>query len=991
MVLNRPRLFQLLDRARRRPVTWIAAPAGSGKTTLVASYLKTRRLPVLWYRLDESDADPSSFFHFLSLSAKSLAPRYRTPLPVLTPEYALGLPNFARRFFQQFCARLPRRCVLVFDNYHEVPAQSVLHQLLPHAFQELPTQVSVIVMSRQDPPPMMASLQSNQTMVQIDAEPLYLLKSETKALVHLHLRGKVDQETQRFVDAVYDRVGGWAAGVVLTLEHVKSRYVTALDSMGHVPEHIFHYLASEVMERLRPDTQELLLKTSVLSDIDVPLAEQLSNLPQAGDILWELHAGRYFTERREGTCISYRYHPLFREFLLHRAQQVVGSGEFRALQRRAAELLVSAGRIEDGVLLLQAAEDWNELAPTILAQANGLIESGRSQTLEAWICSLPESVRNENPWMNFWLATVKVAFTPDEAYGLYRQVFHQFRSQGDQVGSLMAWCGAVRAILLRWADMRRLDEWLELFPMLQPEGGLFPCVEVEAHVADCMASAIMHRQPYRSDARVWLDKAIRLAEYLPPAIQAGSRDMLNIYYLWNGEVVAAEAGLAQFSQFARKFHWNPITAILFHNLNATIAWFRCEFDQCRLHTRKSRDLIQETGLHLLDGIVLSQSTLGELLAGQLDEAEVLLKENDRATQQIGGIHRAHFLHVLSWYELLRGDAEAAKIHVEEGRKILAAEGGFLFGEGLTDIVAAHVSRALGKSTEAAEWVERVLQTADRMQSDLLRFGARMIAAQLAFDRGDETAGLDELTQALAIGEARGLMQYPGMERQVTAHLCAKALHAGIHVSFVQRMIQKHRFAAPPEAQAIEAWPWRVKIRTFGKLMVEVDGKPLEKQRKAPHRLLELLAAIITFGGQEVPVSRLMDTLWPDVEGDTAGLNLKKSIDRLRKLLAVDDLIRWEEKKISLNPDLCWVDALVFDKHTNEQATQATALYTGPFLGAANIYPWAEPRRERIHAKFISFVKHRLAHQHEPSTADDADRIPEDVLKWTDWVKPELND
>ena len=980
VVLNRPRLFQLLDRARRRPVTWIAAPAGLGKTTLVASYLKTRRLPVLWYRLDESDADPSSFFHFLSLSAKSLAPRGLTPLPVLTPEYALGLPNFARRFFQQFCARLPRRCVLVFDNYHEVPAQSVLHQLLPHAFQELPTQVSVIVMSRQDPPPMMASLQSNQTMVQIDAEPLYLLKSEAKALVHLHLRGKVDRETQRFVDAVYDRVGGWAAGVMLTLEHVKSRYVTALDSMGHVPEHIFHYLASEVMERLRPDTQELLLKTSVLSDIDVPLAEQLSGLSYAGTVLRELHAGRYFTERREGTCISYRYHPLFREFLLHRAQQVLGSGEFRALQRRAAELLVSAGRIEDGVLLLQAAEDWNGLVPTILAQANGLIESGRSQTLEAWICSLPESVRNENPWMNFWLAMVKVAFTPDEAYGLYRQVFLQFRSQEDQVGSLMAWCGAVRAILLRWADMRRLDEWLELFPMLQPEGGPFPCVEVEAHVADCMASAIMHRQPYRSDARVWLDKAIRLAGYLPPAIQAGSRDMLNIYYLWNGEVVAAEAGLAQFSRFARKFHWNPITAILFHNLNATIAWFRCEFDQCRLHTRKSRDLIQETGLHLLDGFVLSQGALGELLAGKLDEAEVLLKENDRATQQIGGIHRAHFLHVLSWYELLRGDNEAARIYVEQSRKIVSTEGGFLFGEGLTDIVAAHVWRALGKSTEAAQWVERALQTANRMQSDHLRFGARMIAAQLAFDRGDDTAGLDELTEALAIGEARGLMQYPGMQREVTAQLCAKALKAGIRVPFVQRMIRMHRLAAPHEAHVIDTWPWLVKIRIFGKLAVEIEGKPLEKQRKAPHRLLELLTAVIAFGGQEVPVSRLIDALWPEADGDTARENFKKSIARLRKLLGVDDVLRWQDDKISLNQDLCWVDVLAFEQHINREDGRAMALYKGPFLGPEEIPTWAESRRDQERTRFVRFVNRHCDQAQAAENVEEAIRSLERAIE-----------
>lgn len=86
VVITRPRLFRDLDHARTRPLTWITAPVGSGKTTLVASYLKARRLPLCWYRLDEGDADPSTFF--LSLAAKSLASRFRRPLPVLTPEYA---------------------------------------------------------------------------------------------------------------------------------------------------------------------------------------------------------------------------------------------------------------------------------------------------------------------------------------------------------------------------------------------------------------------------------------------------------------------------------------------------------------------------------------------------------------------------------------------------------------------------------------------------------------------------------------------------------------------------------------------------------------------------------------------------------------------------------------------------------------------------------------------------------------------------------------
>ena len=79
---SRKRLFRLIDRARKRPVLWICGPPGSGKTTLVSSYLAYRRVPGLWFRLEEGDADPATFFHYLGLAARKAAPRIRKPLPM---------------------------------------------------------------------------------------------------------------------------------------------------------------------------------------------------------------------------------------------------------------------------------------------------------------------------------------------------------------------------------------------------------------------------------------------------------------------------------------------------------------------------------------------------------------------------------------------------------------------------------------------------------------------------------------------------------------------------------------------------------------------------------------------------------------------------------------------------------------------------------------------------------------------------------------------
>src|SRR3989304_4546486 len=97
-ILPRERLFAWLDQARSRRVIWVTGPPGSGKTSLVASYIEHRKLQSLWYHLDESDTDAASLFYHLELAVAEIPRGKAPPLPKLTPEYQAGLPALVRRF-----------------------------------------------------------------------------------------------------------------------------------------------------------------------------------------------------------------------------------------------------------------------------------------------------------------------------------------------------------------------------------------------------------------------------------------------------------------------------------------------------------------------------------------------------------------------------------------------------------------------------------------------------------------------------------------------------------------------------------------------------------------------------------------------------------------------------------------------------------------------------------------------------------------------------
>src|SRR3990170_94811 len=291
-ILQRERLFLLLDEARSGSVTWLCAPAGSGKTTLVASWLDSRKLPCLWYQVDEGDGDLATFFYYIGLAEKKAAPKHKKPLPLLTPEYFLGIQTFTRRYFEDLYARLTPPSysaskkgsggIIVIDNYQDASGPA-FNEMTAQALEVIPEGINVIIISRTEPPAQLSRLRAGRKMRVIGWDDIRFTVEETKGM----LEGEECSLSDEALTALQCRTDGWAAGLVLLMERARKGGFEASGDLKTQGE-MFDYFANEVFNKTEETIRDLLLKTAFLQKVAPDMAEALTGKVSTGKILERL-------------------------------------------------------------------------------------------------------------------------------------------------------------------------------------------------------------------------------------------------------------------------------------------------------------------------------------------------------------------------------------------------------------------------------------------------------------------------------------------------------------------------------------------------------------------------------------------------------------------------------------------------------------------------------------------------------------------------------
>ncbi len=970
-ILERTRLFEELDHWREQHrVIWIQGPPGAGKTTLVASYLQARKLKPLWYQVDEGDADPGAWFHYLSLGMKQVASRYKKPLPSLSPEYLPGISVFTRRFFEELYGRLRAPGVVVLDNYQEVGNAEPVHDLVNVALTAIPEGTTVIMISRAHPPATFARLQAEQQLAIVAPGRLQLTLQETKEL--LHLRGGASLQNAKLGQAeiLYHRTQGWVAGVVLLVAQQGGERPAAItpETQAVAPV-VFDYFASQVFTQQSEERQNFLLQTAFFTSMTVTMAEQITGVPEAKQYLSDLARSQYFTVRHASEEPLYQYHPLFRQFLQRRIQEIWKPKVVRTLQGQTADVLEQAGRYEEALVLYLEIKNLEDVVRLILQYAPMLFAQGRYQTIEIWLAELRSDVISSNLWLRYWQANCKFLKNPKESMQLFEPLVKEFEQDRDLSGTLLSWCGVIDSIMFSFDKFSLLDVWIDYLLNWLKKEVLFPSPELEARVTFSMFSSLIWRRLGESQTIEWEFRVQALIQHVPDMSQrviVGCH--LYGFWSWLGNIEKGKMILTKTEEWTTSDAVSPLARIMFLNYKAVHEWSSGEGLSAMTAFTLARKLVQKHGLNNLVMTLFSQGVAAAVLLKDNSYAMSLLHEIRPMSERNQGMHGSLYRFLLAWVTAVEGNYNTAHIHGVSAVELHeTALNEFL--QVLVRWTQVQILIELGELRDADEQLVRIRALQRTLNSRTVDYMVAFLEAQLAMAQNQHNDVLTAIEKTMLLSRETGMVFAMGCLPQVLTRICSAALEHGVEVEQARHVIKKIKLVPQEPRMTSDSWPWPVRVYTLGCFVLMGEAGAISFARKVPKAPLALLKLLIALGGKNVSQSQVMEWLWPDADGDAAYRSLKMTLSRLRKLLTREDAILFSGGALSINPEVCWVDCLSFRELVKQSeieaqqgnsaksgtfAERASELYKGEFL-PHNDDSWVLPIREGLQKSYLSLI------------------------------------
>lgn len=988
-LLTRPRLMEKLRANLSSPVTLLTANAGSGKTTLVADFIRNQSRQSVWYQLDHTDADPAVFLSYLTHGVKQRVENFGEVVFSYLSQAADAISQNPEGvvdvFLNEVFERVEQPLILVLDDYHHLGTETAVHKIVDRLLAYLPDVLHVIIVSREMPPLTLARLRAQSSLMVIDREELLFTDEETKEL----FRQVFDLELTGEQLAEYrERTQGWITALQLVRQVaqrqtlIDGENVTNLtDVLRQSEAAIFDYFAEEVFASEPDEAKQLLLRISLLERVELETCSHLFPEMRNAQLLPSLTKRNVFlTVASDERGEEYRLHPLFKNFLKRRFRIDSGRKEVAEENKRYAEFFLSNGQSEQAIQHLIAAEDYERAAEVIATHGNDWIANGALASLISVANALPESALEKFPRSLFFQAeAIRLQGDLEKAAATFHQAAQLLNEQNDREGEAEA-LHSLATIARRRNDCALSFEYLERAENLTDENsavrmkcgntrglclmaqGEWAKSEHEFRVALQLAEKLNDKRFMRViahnlgtpsglrgdflEALRWLKKMLRDDEKEPPIPQEATGH-LNIArcHFYRGEFVLCEKNLDAALELCGTFNLISLRGEVFEaygNFYRELGdlMHSVEYYERAAHAYQDagidptrRELLEEKSLLLMQtgNVASARSILEKLIAAKTEAKDET------------GLNTATLMY--SRVLLMQKQAERA---IEKLLPVVAFfhKQGNYYAEAQASLELAECYFALGKDNELLQPLKRTLDLAARYDYEHW--------LQREVKQRPHLFASEDIIELLS-SETRSLL--PTRTSTQTEIQTVKS---------VQTVII--------ESQTIVT---DLTINMLGHVEIYRDPtRPFAADAWTTKRARDILCFIASRKHRRVSKDLIIDTFWGEADFDAVEKNFHPTVSHIRKALNSKQALKqnfllYRDGDYQLSPDFTYlIDTEEFDRLQaegdaarksgdmeafTERYESALALYRGEFM--QGIYEdWVEEDRSHYREQRLRMME-----------------------------------
>jgi len=401
--LMRPEVLAKLGAASARRLVVVRAPAGYGKTAVVAEAARRLDWQAVWYRLDVLDHDPAVFVASLVQSIRERVPAFGA---ILIERFAeahdvpLSPSEMTALLVSELRDEVDDDLHVVIDDYHQAIASAELNRALDYVLANLPDNVHVVLLSRFQPAVATARLKLDDQVGEVTFEDLRLDAHQVIELFSQRARTRPTADQAARLVALTE---GWPASLVLISRALDWANFGSIEHAlvdPRLTSDVFSYLSEEAFRREDAETVAFMLATCCLESMTIELADTVARTDHARRSLERLVAHNVFTfvDRATGT---YRYHQLLRDYLRQWYANEYGADALHDLQMRTATAVEGAGDPETAIELYFAANEPGEALAVVSRSGELVTDNCRFDSLRSWLDRLAPNAAGDDPWVLF--------------------------------------------------------------------------------------------------------------------------------------------------------------------------------------------------------------------------------------------------------------------------------------------------------------------------------------------------------------------------------------------------------------------------------------------------------------------------------------------------------------------------------------------------------------------------------------------------------------